>query len=71
MTAARALAARISDEVGTDPEGRILRAYMLLYGRAPSEEEKSLALRFLERPGNDWPELTQVWLSSNEFRYVN
>ncbi len=71
MGAAAGLAERLSDDAGDNPQERIRRAYRLLYGRAPSDREESLALRFLEKPHNDWPELAQVWLSSNEFRYVD
>lgn len=71
MEMAGALAERIASEAGDDREARIERAYRLLFGRAPSSEETSLALGFLEKSNDAWPRLTHVWLSSNEFRYVD
>ncbi len=71
MTAATALIERLSEDVGGDSDRRIHRAYRLLYGRAPSDREAVLAKQFLEKSNKAWPELAQVWLSSNEFRYVN
>jgi len=71
MEMSGALAERIASEAGDDTQARIERAYHLLFGRAPSNEETSLALSFLEKSNDAWPRLTHVWLSSNEFRYVD
>jgi hypothetical protein len=45
---ALALAARLEREAKT-PEGRVERAWKLVYGRAPSAEERKLALEHLKR----------------------
>jgi hypothetical protein len=71
MEMAEALAARIALEAGDDPRARIERAYRLLFGRTSTSEETSLALGFLDKSGGAWPRLAHVWLSSNEFRYVD
>jgi hypothetical protein len=71
MGMAQALVERIASQAGDEPQARIRQAYRLLYGRAPSEQELSLALDFLSKSDAAWPRLAQVWLSSNEFRYVN
>jgi hypothetical protein len=71
MELSEALVERISTDAGADPRDRILRAYKLLYGRAASEQETSLALKFLRESNDAWVRLAHVWLSSNEFRYVD
>jgi hypothetical protein len=68
-------------ESGTDDERRIDRAFLLAAGRAPVEEERAAARRFLvSQPGNyagqadarerAWADLCQMLLSSNAFLYV-
>ena len=66
-----ALAARLGREAGTAPEGRIQKAYRLLFGRSPTAREIEKGLRFLNNGRNNWVRYTQVLLSSNEFIYVN
>jgi hypothetical protein len=62
---------------------RIMEAYRLLYGRAPTTKEIELGLQFLretpEKPGNKvngepvtaWREYARVLLSANEFEFVD
>ena len=78
---AQAFAKRVYDE-GSDA-ARIGKAYRILFGRAPSEEETKAGLDFLqahpETPGDQiagqpttaWFEYARVLLSSNEFEFVN
>ncbi len=70
MQSAEALSKRVLADAGPGPESQIERAHRLLYGRSPSKKEMSLALEFLEKSDNAWTRLAHVWLSSNEFRYV-
>ena len=71
---AKALMSRLHNEAKTDGE-RIERAYRLLYGRPPREQEKALGLEFLA--GKDvqarlspWEQYAQVLLSANEFMHI-
>ncbi len=72
---AKALSKRLENDFADDSE-RIGRAYRLLFGRSPSDEETGLALRFLRAESPSGMELTpwerygQVLMSSNEFMYV-
>ena len=72
---AKALSKRLENDFADDSE-RIGRAYRLLFGRSPSDEETGLALRFLraESPSGmeltPWERYCQVLMSSNEFMYV-
>ncbi len=68
---AEAFASRLEREAGTAPEGRIQKAYRLLFGRYPTAREIEKGLRFLNNGRNNWVRYTQVLLSSNEFIYVN
>ncbi|MDB4798498.1 PSD1 and planctomycete cytochrome C domain-containing protein [Verrucomicrobia bacterium] len=75
MARAKALAARLHDEVGSNP-GRIESAYRLLHGRSPSEPERRAGLAYVdsESPRDSvlsrWQQYCQVLLSSNEFMYI-
>ena len=71
METAQALARRLAADVGDDRDARIERAYQLLFGRSPTTQEQTLATDFLRKNSDAWPRLTQVWLSCNEFRYVD
>lgn len=71
VTQAEALAGRILREAGARTEDRVRFGYQLLFARPPTEEEAALAKSFVESSDNAWPRLAQVWLSSNEIRYVN
>ena len=70
MQNSEALSKRVLADAGPGPESQIERAHRLLYGRSPSKKEMSLALEFLEKSDNAWSRLAHVWLTSNEFRYV-
>jgi cytochrome c553 len=76
---AKAFASRL---LGERPEaGRIERAYLLLYGRPPTDDEASAARDYLtrvgdklgERPGSarPWESLARALFLNNEFVYVD
>jgi hypothetical protein len=58
---------------GLNNDQRLDRAYRLTLGRAPTEAERTLAVRFLDdSPGTDaWAGLFQSLFSCVDFRYVN
>ncbi len=70
---ARRFAQRLEKEAGDD-RMRIERAYRLLYGRAPSSREKTVAEAFLARAGGAalsmWSQYAQALLSTHEFMQV-
>lgn len=74
---ARALAARLQRESNNDA-GRIEQAYLLLYGRNPSDEERQLGEEFLLAESDSgsnqqlscWEQYAQVLLSANEFMHI-
>ncbi len=72
---AKALYKRLEGE-SEDDQGRIDRAYRLLFSRSPSEGETQMGLQFLrtESPSDSelspWERYGQVLMSSNEFMYV-
>ena len=78
---AERLARRVYDEA--DDAARIRKAYLLLYGRAPSDAEIQAGTEYLrgvaEKPGQQiagepstaWKEYARVLLSANEFEFVN
>jgi hypothetical protein len=67
-----ALVRRLKAEAPGGTEERARRAYLLLYGRPPTEGQVRLAVEFL-KSGNDtvWEEYAQVLLGSNEFMFVD
>ena len=73
----QALAARLQREA-SDDLARIERAYWLLYGRAPSVEERQLGQEFLaaepdaalEQKLTRWEQYAQVLFSANEFMHI-
>jgi hypothetical protein len=69
---AKALAQRLAAGGGSDAD-RIGRAYVLLYGRPPSEEEVKIGLALLRSGTGEaaWAEYCQVLLCANEFVYVD
>jgi cytochrome c553 len=67
----KALAQRLKNEGGDNDRSRIQRAYRLLFGRLPSEEEIAIGLQFLGQGGEQWPKYAQVLLASAEFSSVN
>jgi hypothetical protein len=68
---ATALAGRVCDTCDDHAE-RIDRAYMLLYSRPASDQERALGLEYLHADSNDedarqrWVQYAQVLLASNE-----
>ncbi|HZL57008.1 MAG TPA: DUF1553 domain-containing protein, partial [Bryobacteraceae bacterium] len=65
---AKAMAERLS---GTDTE-KIDQAYSVLFQRAPTADEKKLALEFLHSAGSKgWAEYAQVLMTSNEFQFMD
>jgi hypothetical protein len=69
----KALAKRITDG-DKDDRARIERAYRLLYGRPPIDDEVKIGLDFLGRGGRTakaWEEYCQVLLCANEYIYVD
>ena len=82
---ARYLAARLENEVGTDPEKQVDRAYNLALARPPSQAEKGNLLAFLRREADNQVrqqdivpanarrgalrEMCRVILNLNEFVY--
>lgn len=78
---ARSFANRLARDAGTDANARMLLAFRLSLGRAPSEAEATAARRFLETQIKDyavqkdaearaWADLCQMLLASNAFLYV-
>ncbi len=66
----QALAKRLA--AVADEKSRINEAYQLLFGRAPSEGEIAIGLKFLAaRESNVWEQYCQILLYSNEFVYVD
>jgi mono/diheme cytochrome c family protein len=77
---ARALADRVGAGPAVDEPTRIRRAFLLVYGRPPSEREVQLGTRFLSavstqpRGGTSlsgWTRYAQVLLSANEFTFID
>jgi hypothetical protein len=74
---AAALVRRLKSEVPQGAEGRIRRAYELLFGRLPTRGQVQLAMEFLQaRPGDTisdelWEQYAHVLLGGNEFLYVD
>jgi hypothetical protein len=71
-----ALARRLQQEGSV--EGRVRRAYVLLFGRAATDKEVKLAREFLTTgksgdavPETVWQQYAQVLLGSNEFLFVD
>jgi hypothetical protein len=73
---AAALAERLKDKVPNSALAakyqRVDYAYRLLYGRAATDEEMKLGLRFLGSGNSDrWKEYAHVLLAANELLYVD
>ncbi|MDG2131248.1 MAG: DUF1553 domain-containing protein [Fuerstiella sp.] len=74
---AKAFAARLQREVPENDEDRIRRAFLLAYGRPPSDVEAEIGVSYLRAeadPENDlsqWQSYAQVLLGSNEFMYLD
>ena len=66
---------------GKDDAARIERAFLLLYGRGPTDEERSSATEYLTKVAAKlggsassaaaWESLTRALFLSNEFVYVD
>ena len=69
MRESKALAARLKD--AGDEATRIRQAYRLLMGREATPKEIQMGQEFLRSTNEEWPQYTQVLLSSNEFSFVN
>jgi hypothetical protein len=80
-TRAKAFAARLEREAGTDVDHRLTLAFRLTAGREPEADERAAAQRFLtaqqalyakEKDGvaRAWIDLCQMVLASNAFLYV-
>jgi mono/diheme cytochrome c family protein len=68
---AKALAARAVEAEPTDT-ARIRRAFLLAFGRPPTDRELTLGEAFLAGGGPDaWEKYAQVLLSANEFAFVD
>jgi hypothetical protein len=72
---AKAFAARVAKEVGTDREKVIDRAFVLACSRPPTSEEHAAMLGFLKRhkgtPAEAVVDLCHALLNLNEFLYVD
>ena len=70
---ADALAARVAlDRPEGDFQSRLERLHALLFGRLPTDEERTLAGQFLAESGSDgWARLCHLLLCSNEFIHVD
>ena len=69
----RAAAERLLGETHADDAARVEAAYLRMYARRPTTEERSRALKFLEgapRP-QAWAGFCQALMASAEFRYLN
>lgn len=72
---AKALSSRLAGQASSDA-ARIERAYLLLYGRAVTDEELQLGRQFLQTtaPSSDrlspWEQYAQVLLSASEMMYL-
>ena len=71
---AKALAARLTKS-DSDDAARIRRAYALLYGRDPTDQELHLGLDYLAKQDTEgklsrWEQYAQALLASNEFMFV-
>ena len=66
---AEALAKRLVREVGTNPEQLTERAYLLARGRMPTDDEKKLAVTFIEN--QPLREFALAVFNLNSFLYVN
>jgi mono/diheme cytochrome c family protein len=67
----KALAARLK-ALEPEDEARIRRAFLLLYGRPPTDREVRLGKAFLEGGGADaWEKYAQVLLAANEFAFID
>ncbi len=75
MQRAKAFAQRVSSDSSLTLEQRVAFAYALAFGRAPTNDETSDALRFIQtnaaKSDDAVVDLCHVLLNSNEFLYVD
>ena len=84
VESARAVASRLSEsgKKGVDQSGesRIREAYLLLFGRSPTDRERELGLLYLEQEGSpsshrsdmsSFERYSQALLATNEFLFVD
>jgi mono/diheme cytochrome c family protein len=86
LESSRAMAKRLLDAPAGDQGSRVRRAYLLAYGRPPSENEVTRAILYLERfatvlesqgvetgqlPIQAWQALCQSIMAASEFVYLN
>ncbi|MEW4566639.1 DUF1549 and DUF1553 domain-containing protein [Tautonia sp. JC769] len=70
--AASALADRLAQTAGPDPEARIRLAYLLTLGRAPDPSELQLALRYVSKgEETGWNSFCLALLNLNEFVFLD
>jgi hypothetical protein len=68
---AKAFADRVT-ATASDDTARINTAFLLAYGRKPTEREVELGKGFLEDAGDSaWEKYAQVLLAANEFAFVD
>ncbi len=70
---AQALVKRLKTDIPMGDDDRIRRAYGMLFGRTPTENQLRLAREFLGSPASDemWHQYAHVLLGSNEFLFVD
>jgi hypothetical protein len=75
---ARSLAGRVMNDGGLTPEAAVDRAFRFAYARTPGEDERKMALEFLDREAKlagtqqaAIVDLCHMLLNSNEFVYMN
>ncbi len=69
---AKAFAGRVQKE-GKDDAARVTRAFVLLYGRVPTDDEVKATTEYVAKLGGTdraWESLTRALFLSNEFVYV-
>ena len=73
---AEALAKRVRETAtGSNPEDHVINLYGVLFGRTPTDDELSLAIKFVETGDetspSPWQQLCHTLLASNELLYVD
>jgi hypothetical protein len=86
LRCSQAMARRLLDHPGLDDSGRIKQAYMVAFGRPPTDKEIARAKDYLRRFGSilesqgvapetrplqSWQALCQAIIASSEFIYLN
>jgi hypothetical protein len=61
-------AERLRCEAGDDPSAQIARAFLLAFGRGPTDEESAAALPLVRNHG--LPELCRALFNANEFLFI-